>query len=155
MDEKVIGEKKPLNKKVIIGIVAALAILIIILVVVFATGNDGDVAKGSEEKNGPVANTNAEIIKEFDLEGLKFSNISVITEGTTSFVTMDVTNPTGSVIKMESIDIMFKDKEGNEIATLLGYFGGEVPAGETRVISSQAEIDLTGAITREITINEW
>lgn len=154
MDEKIMGEKKPLNKKIIIGGVLALAVLIVILVAVFAKGDKEDVAKGKEEKNGPVANTNAEIVKEFDLEGLKFANISVITDNTTSFVTIDVTNPTDAVIKMESIDITFKDKDGNEIATLLGYFGGEVPAGETRVISSQAEIDLTGAVSREVTINE-
>jgi len=154
MDEKVIGEKKPLNKK-LIGIIAVVAVVFILVLVFVLTGKDDkEVTKGNGEKNGPVANTNDKVVEEFELKGLKFSNISVITDNTTSYVTIDVTNPTDANISMNSINILFKDKDGNEIVTLLGYFGGEVPAGETRVISAQAEIDLTGAESREITINE-
>ena len=159
MDEKVIGEtkdKKPLNKKVVIGIVAAVVVLAIILIVVLMSKeNDEGVATGEGNNSGPVANTNAEIVKEFELEGLKFSNISVIIEEDgSSILSIDVTNPTSSAIKMDSVDVIFKDKNGNEIVTLLGYFGGEVPAGETRVISAQTGIDLSNAVAREVKVNK-
>lgn len=155
MEEKVSLEKKTVNKKVIIGVVAAIVVIVLAIVLVLAfKGKDEGTANNETGKEGPVANTQAEIVKEFEINGLRFSNIAVITEGTTSYLTMDVTNPTNNLIKMKSVDIVMKDKDGNVLTTLLGYFGGEVPAGETRTISSQAEIDLTKAVTKEVTITK-
>lgn len=155
MEEKVIGEKKPMNKKVLIAIIAAVVVVVLIVVLVFALkGNkDNDVTTPSKT-DGPVANTNAEVMKDFELNGLKFSNIALITDGTTSYLTMDVTNPTGALIKMQSVDIILKDKDGKVLTTALGYFGGEVPAGETRTISWQTEMDLTKAVSKEVSVTQ-
>lgn len=154
MEEKVIGEKKPLNKKLIIGIVAAvIVVLAIILVIVFMGKGKEDADKGTKS-NAPTANTQEKIVEEVELNGLRFSNIAMITEGTTTYLTMDVTNPTNNTIKMETVDIDMKDKDGNVITTFLGYFGGEVPAGETRTISSQVEMDLSKAVTKEIKVTQ-
>ena len=146
-------EKKPVNKNLIIGIVAAVIVVIaVVLILVFVfNGKDKD-GDTNVKHNGPVANTQAEVVKDIELGGLKFSNIALITDDTTSFMTMDVTNPTDALIKMQSVDIVLKDKDGKVLTTFLGYFGGEVPAGETRTISSQTEMDLTKASTKEVTI---
>jgi hypothetical protein len=156
MNEKVIGEKKPINKKQI-GIIAAivLAIIVIIVVLVLVLKGKDEVADNTSNKNeGPVANTNAEVVKDFEVKGLKFDNISLITDGDMSYLTIDVSNPTSETIKLNSIDIKFKDKDDNEIVTLLGYFGGEVPAGETRTINAQTSLDLTGAVKKEVSISK-
>lgn len=148
MDEKVIGEKKPVNKK-LLAIIGVIALIVVIFAVVFLTKKDDEVSKGNEN-NGPVANTNKEIVKEFEKDGLNFSNIVLITEGTTSTMTMDVTNPTDSLIKSKAFYVTLKDKDGNILTTLYAYFGNDVPAGESRAITMQAEMDLSKAITREI-----
>lgn len=152
MDEKVLNEKKINNKKliaIVLGIV--IAILIFIIFINF-TKNDEGKSMANGKNSGPVANTNAEITKEFELNGLRFSNIVLITDGSTSYLTIDVTNPTDEIIKMKSVDIDLKDKSGNILSTALGYFGEEVPAGQTRTINWQTEMDLTKAVSKDVRV---
>lgn len=148
MEEKVMGEKKPVNKKIlaIIGIV----VLLVIIIVAFVCLNKSKDENVLKENDGPVANTTPEIVKEFEKNGLTFSNIVLITEGTTSTMTMDVTNPTDSLISSKAFYVTLKDKDGNILTTLYAYYGNDVPAGETRAVTMQAEMDLSKAKTREI-----
>ena len=67
--------------------------------------------------------------------------------------TAKVTNKTKDVIKTQQVDIVLKDKEGNELITLLGYIGQEgLAPNETKVISASTSgsIPLDKAVSKEI-----
>lgn len=95
------------------------------------------------EDKGPVANTESGIISEATVDGLKFTNISLVTEGTGSRFNADVVNTTAEAVQVKSFNIILKDEAGNEVVTLLGYVGTTMEPGATVTISSGVQMDLT------------
>ena len=125
---------------------------ITIIGLLLTTGCD---SKKEEEKKDEVkSNTNTNVIKDQQVEGLSLTNTSLTTTNGQSTLVTVVSNPTTEKIAVKSFDIIIKDKDGNILITLLGYVGEEIPAGESRTITSSAEIDLTKATSVEYTIKK-
>lgn len=125
---------------------------ITIISLLLTTGCD---SKKEEVKKDEVkSNTNTNVIKDQQVEGLSLTNTSLTTTNGQSTLVTVVSNPTTEKIAVKSFDIIIKDKDGNIIITLLGYVGEEIPAGESRTITSSAEIDLTKATSVEYTIKK-
>lgn len=106
-----------------------------------------------EEIEPPIkVNTNENVIKDQEVEGLKMTNTSLVYEnGTTTLVT-EVTNNTKEDYPVKRIKITVKDKEGNIITTLIGTIADTIKPGESRIIDSDTPIDLSEAESIEYSI---
>ncbi len=125
---------------------------ITIISLLLTTGCDSK--KDEVKKDEVKSNTNTNVIKDQQVEGLSLTNTSLTTTNGQSTLVTVVSNPTTEKIAVKSFDIIIKDKDGNILITLLGYVGEEIPAGESRTITSSAEIDLTKATSVEYTIKK-
>ena len=61
-------------------------------------------------------------------------------------------NPTSNDIEVKIFNIYVKDKNENEIIKLDGYVGGIIPAGESREVTSNIDMDLSKATSIEYDI---
>jgi len=101
-----------------------------------------------------IVNEEQEVIKDQEFEGLKMTNTSLVTaEGNSKLVTQ-VTNNTGSDYYLNEFKIIVKDEKGEVIATLPGYVGEVIPNGETRIIDSNTDKDLSKAKSIEYSVEK-
>ena len=106
-----------------------------------------------EEQEPPIkVNTNENVIKDQEVEGLTMTNTSLVYEnGTTTLVT-EVINNTKEDYPVKRIKIIVKDKEGNIITTLIGTIADTIKPGESRIIDSDTPIDLSEAESIEYSV---
>lgn len=107
---------------------------------------------GTEEEIKENYNTNEGVIEDKEVGGLTLTNTSLVSTEYNAKLVTSVSNPTDQTITVGTFDIYVKDKNGNLIVKLLGYVGGEVPAGETREIISNVDMNLDNAYTVEYEI---
>jgi len=98
------------------------------------------------------ANVNPGVIEDKEVNGLKFTNTSLVYSNYYSKFATVVSNPTEQDIEVKIFDIYVKDKDGNEIVKLIGYVGEVIPAGETREIESNVDMNLKDAVSIEYKI---
>ena len=137
-----------LNKKrKLIIIIGILFLLIGILLLTIPKVKKG-LTKAQE--NNIYAHTEEGIIKEEEYEGIKFSNISMLTkDGYTTF-TADITNIADSNIEKERLHVQLRDKEGKDVIKYLAYFPGGLKKNETKTIEAVAHGNFEDAYTKEI-----
>ena len=110
--------------------------------------------KKEEPKNDVKSNTEENVIKDQEVDGLKMTNTSLtITNGISTLVT-EVSNNTGADYQLEEFTITIKDKDGNVLATLPGYVGETIENGSTKTIDSSIDIDLSNATSVEYEIKK-
>ncbi len=73
---------------------------------------------------------------------LKIDHIDIAKQEKNYVYEADITNSSDGVNKIESIDIIVKDKDGKEIVTLLGYIGDGMKTNETRRIQASTMVKL-------------
>ncbi len=117
--------------------------LIVILVVIGGYFIVRSVTSNNEDKIQ--SNTNENVIKDQEVGGFQFTNTSLTYENGKSKLTIRVKNITDQDIVLQSFDIIVKDKNGKEMTTLLGYIGDTIKVGETRVITSEENMNLMEA----------
>lgn len=128
---------------------------------IFATGcgkknNDDkkkDDNKGNTTVTEPSANTDAAVVGEQTIDGLKFTNITLISEGESTVYTADVVNTTDAAIDVKSFNVTFKDKDGKEIVTILVFVGSNIAPNESASVSSSVDISLLNAKSVEYVRN--
>lgn len=133
--------------------IASLALLISLGLVTGCGKKKTDEDK-TVEGNKIETNTSEGIIKDQQLGTLTFTNTSLVRENGQTTLTTKVTNTGSETVTVSTFNMVFKNKDGEIITTLVGYVGGEVPAGEYRIIQSGTEYDLSLAKTVEYSINE-
>ncbi len=146
---KKITEEK---KKRLIMVLCGILVFVLVFLLAFGLFRGKD-SKDKTTENDTHANTSEDVIKDQEVEGLRFSNTSLIMENGGSKLTTEVKNLTGEDIDLQSFDILVKDKDGKEMVTLLGYVGEVIKADETRIITSETDVDLTKAAAIEYVIN--
>ncbi len=114
---------------ILLGIVGALLIVVIVLGLMNLNGKEGE-------------NSSSDILKPASVENLKIDHITLSKQKKLYVYEADIVNSDVSN-NIESIDIIFKDKEGKEIVTLLGYIGNDIKANETIRIQASTEVALT------------
>lgn len=119
-----------------------LVMLSLFLVVGLATGCG---CSKKEEKKEDKFNTNEDVIKDQVVEELKLTNTSLKVDDNYSTLVTLVSNPTSEDKEVRVFNIYVKDKDGKEIVTLQGYVGDVIPAGESREITSNVDMDLSKA----------
>lgn len=144
--EDIIEFVKKYKIQLIIFLVVIIA-LIIGLIISFGFDKE-QIAKNDDQ--GIVANTAADVIKEETYEGLKFTNISLITEKGYSTFSADVTNTTQNESNINDVNIVLKDKNGNDIITLRGNIGEPLKPNETKTITAVTKGNLKDVTSKEI-----
>ena len=128
---------------------------------IFATGcgkktNDN---KKPDDNNGnttitePSANTEDGVVGEQTIDGLKFTNVTLISEGESTVYTADVVNTTDAAIDVKSFNVTFKDKDGKEIVTILVFVGSNIAPNESASVSSSVDMSLLNAKSVEYVRN--
>ena len=130
-------------------------VLMICTLVLTGCGNKTDKTNNTTKKDSEIqVNTNQDVIKDQEVEGIKMTNTSMTTkDGVTTFQTT-VTNNTGSDYKLNEYNILVKDKDGNVIKTIPGYVGSTIKNGESKTLKSTTNADLTGAVSVEYEVSK-
>ena len=132
-------------KKILISITIVLAATLLLT---------GCGKKKEETKNDVKTNTEENVVKDQEVDGLKMTNTSLtITNGISTLVT-EVSNNTGSDYQLEEFTIIIKDKNDNVLATIPGYVGETIENGSTKTIDSSIDIDLSNAASVEYKIKK-
>lgn len=165
------GKKKfNLDKKQLI-IILVVVVLVIVAAVIFlsiggkkgnennANTNQGNNANNTNDINDPNStgnelkpNTNEGVVGDKIIEGLKFTNSSLVTSEAGSNLITLVTNTTDTNIEVRIIDIIVKDKDGKLLVNMQGYVGGSIPAHDSREVYSSVDMDLSSATDIEYKI---
>lgn len=94
-------------------------------------------------------NTNDDVIGNKELEEFSFTNSSLSYEnGSSTFETI-VTNNSNNTTYLKEFKIIFKDNEGKEIVTLIGFVADNIGPNESKVITTSVDEDLTQATSIE------
>ncbi len=124
------------NKKIILATIGGLALLLGILGIIKSTFAIDD----SEYLNVQI------------VDDLEFTN--AFENYTDNIYTFDVevTNTKEEEYKLKTIDVVFKDKNNNEIETLIGYIGDSLGSKEKKILSVSVdkEIKDIGSISYKI-----
>lgn len=131
----------------------------LVAVALLATGCGCSNKENEEKNNGtvqsePVINSNENVIKDQEFEGLTFSNTSLVVEGGSSTLTTQVSNNTGADYHLVEFIITVKDIDGRVITTLPGYVGDVIKNGTSTVISSSIDVDLSNAASIEYSVKK-
>ena len=126
----------------------------VLLIVGLVTGCGCKKKEKVKVKEEIKVNTNKDVIKNQEVDGIKMTNTSMVTtNGLTKLVT-SVTNDTDKDYKLDEYMIIIKDKDGKEIVKIPGYVGDTIKAGETRTINSSVDIDLSNAASIEYEVKK-
>ncbi len=138
-----------MNKKALIIIIVAALVLVIVGATLILTKDKKQEIKETktEEKQ---AITEADIIKDESYGGLNFTNTTLVNDNGQYTLSIDVKNPTEADINLEQVNIVLKDKDGNEVISLLGYIGDPLKPNETRTITSFVDADLSKVTSKTI-----
>lgn len=165
------GKKKfNLDKKQLI-IILVVVVLVIVAAVIFlsiggkkgnennANTNQGNNANNTNDINDPNStgnelkpNINEGVVGDKIIEGLKFTNSSLVTSEAGSNLITLVTNTTDNNVEVRIIDIIVKDKDGKVLVNMQGYVGGSIPAHDSREVYSSVDMDLSSATDIEYKI---
>jgi len=88
------------------------------------------------------------------VDGLSFENASLISENGISKYIVNVVNDNKDDYSLKTINVTFKDNEGNEITTLLGYIGDSLSPNEEKVLNISTDQEITGISSIEYKINK-
>ena len=91
-------------------------------------------------------NTNEEVIKEVEIDGLKISKSSIVYEEGITTLTTSITNVSSEVIVADSVEITYTDADGNE-TSLLAPIGDPITPNQTIYVTSTTDVDLTKAVS--------
>ena len=122
--------------------------LLVCLTLVTGCGKNNN----KDSKSDMKVNTNDEVIKDQNIDGLEITNTSLVYENGLSYFSATVTNNTGSDYELNEYRINVKDSEGNIIITIPGYVGSIIKNGESKNINSQVTEDLSKAASIEYEI---
>ena len=104
------------------------------------------------QEDGSKVNTSEELKKTKTIDGLEISNIRLVENNNVSQIVADITNPTNETLGDFPVDIIVRDKEGNEITTIGGYID-KVKPGETAQLNASATSDFANAYDFEVVKN--
>lgn len=131
-----IGVFKMKRRNILLSVIILLIIITIILIL--------NSINAKPRNSGIKLNNNSNVIEDKNLENLSITRATlVIDKNKKSTFTADVSNTEESDNTIEYINIIFKDKNGNVITTLLGYVGLELKKGDVTKIYATTEMDLS------------
>jgi thioredoxin-related protein len=117
--------------------------IVMLTVLVLFTG-----CKKKEEKKEPNinVNTNEEVVKEQDVDGITIKGVSLVIEDGISYYVAEAVNNTDADYKLEEYEIIVIGKDGNVIVTMPGYVGDVIPKKGSKTIKASINTDLSEAV---------
>ena len=98
-----------------------------------------------QEENKVIVNTEEEVIKDREVDGIKMTNTSYTTVNGITTILTSVTNDSSEDYYLKEYVIIIKDEKGEKLARIPGYVGTTIKAGETRTINSSTNYDVANA----------
>ena len=124
-------------------------ILCIVGMVSIKNNSNNRTSDNAKNPNVNKMNNDSDIISDQVYKNLSITDVSVVIDKQNkSTYTATITNleDTNSI---ETINVVFKDKDGNIIDTLTGFIGLDLKKGEQTIISSFTDLDLSNATSIE------
>lgn len=110
---------------------------------------------GFQLMKGSRATEDPGFLKNQTVENLEFSNASLVFENNVSTFSVQVMNTLGEDdYNLSTIEIIFKDSEGNEIENLLGYIGNSLEPKEVKILEASVDKEITNVSSIEYVINK-
>ena len=106
-------------------------------------------AEQKKEEKKPVYDKDASVVKDQIFTGLEFVNIGI--EG--GEIKTSVINNTGVVYEPSTFTIKVKDEKDKVIVEVKGNIEEAIPNGETRVVTTNTNADLSKAYSIEYSVN--
>ena len=103
-----------------------------------------------QEEDGIRVNTSEKIKEEKEIDGLKITEINIEEKDNETIFTANVTNTTNETKGDYAVNIIAKDKNGNEIKTIGGYINA-VEAGGKTVLRIKTSYDFANTYDIDIT----
>lgn len=125
----------------------------IILLMLAGCKNKTNLNKPNDD-NTPLANINSGIIEEKTVDGVNFTNISLIYYNGMSTLNIDGKNISNENKYIEYISVELKDENGKEIITFVEPSEKNLPVGESNTFSFSTDINLLNAQSLDIKINK-
>lgn len=134
------------NNRKIILIVLALIILTIFGIFI----SKKFTSTPNNKKRETYSHNGKGIVEDTEYKGIKFTNVSMVTEkGYTTF-TATVTNESEEDIVTERVHINLLDKNGNSVIKLLGFIPGGLKKGESKQLTSSVQGKFDNVYSKEI-----
>ena len=128
--------------------------LLVCLTLVTGCGKNNEKDNNKDSKTDIEVNTNDEVIKDQNIDGIEITNTSLVYENGLSYFSATVTNNTGSDYELNEYKINVKDNEGNIIVIIPGNVGSIIKNGESKNINSVVTEDLSKAASIEYQLNK-
>ena len=128
--------------------------LLVCLTLVTGCGKNNEKDNNKDSKTDMEVNTNDEVIKDQNIDGIEITNTSLVYENGLSYFSATVTNNTGSDYELNEYKINVKDSEGNIIVIIPGNVGSIIKNGESKNINSVVTEDLSKAASIEYQLNK-
>lgn len=139
-----------MKKKLKIFIPIILFLLLIIIIVIINNNNKVATSNGTK-KEIVTANTNENIIKNETYNGLRFTNIALVNYNGMYTFTANVENITNETIDSKDLDLIFYDKNNEEIAKLIIWIPEPILAHSITEVTASSRANLSLAIKKKIT----
>lgn len=133
-----------------IYIILLIIILVIILFIVKQNRKDNNVNTIEQEasqgqlvqelENGTKLNISSKLNEEKETDGLKFTNIELTQQNKQTVLLADVTNISENATELKLVDVVFLDREGNEIITVGGIIS-PLESGEKTQFNTSMTLD--------------
>ena len=134
-----------MKKKIVIISLASLMLL-----VAAGCGCKKKDSKNKVDKETDItANTNENVIKDTEVDGLLISNVSLIGENGGCLYNATVKNNSGANKELKYVKIDVKDSDGSSMITLYGNLGSNIENGATKTMSASCDKDLSKATSIE------
>ena len=100
-----------------------------------------------------LSSTESSYLADQTVSGLSFENANLEVENGISKYTVEVTNDLEEDFSLKNINIIFTNTSGSE-TTLLGYIGETLEVGETKLIDSSIDTEITDIVSIKYVINK-
>lgn len=104
-----------------------------------------NIVNNEPTSENPVNITNEEMVKDQEVEALKFTQTEIVYDGNMTTLTSHVTNTSDQVVNLTTVmsHITYIDEFNNEkVLNMEVYFGETLQPGETRQAKSTVDVDL-------------
>lgn len=132
------------NSKVILA-----ALLFVLIIVPLVLNNKNIIKKLNRNKN-IYYHEEKGIIKEEQIDGIKFTNISLITKNNQTTFSADVTNVSKEDIKTENLNVDLINKKKQTVITLVANIPNGLKKGESKRVTAVAKGEFKDVITKVI-----
>ncbi len=118
-------------------------LLIGMVLLLTLTGCGKEETKVNEDQNIISQNTNDNVIKRQEIDGIVFDNVILKINGNMSSFTVDVTNNNKEKENIKYIKVTAYDNQNKKLFEFNSYIGDNIDTNQTLKLSSNVEGDLT------------